>query len=43
VSEYENISGNTRFDLSEILAQYVPAEVISNLQGQIDQIGKNRK
>ena len=38
---YEQIPGNQRINLFEILGDQVPSEVINNLQGQVDQIGKN--
>lgn len=41
LAAYESIPGNQRINLFEILGEHVPAEVVNNLQGQIDQIGKN--
>ncbi|XP_058809030.1 uncharacterized protein LOC131674392 [Phymastichus coffea] len=41
LAAYESIPGNQRINLFEILGKHVPAEVVNNLQGQIDQIGRN--
>ncbi|XP_014206115.1 uncharacterized protein LOC106637734 [Copidosoma floridanum] len=41
LAAYESIPGNQRINLLEILGEHVPVEVVNNLQGQIDQIGKN--
>ncbi|OXU23769.1 uncharacterized protein LOC100123130 [Nasonia vitripennis] len=41
LAAYESIPGNQRINLFEILGEHVPAEVVNNLQGQIDQIGRN--
>lgn len=41
IGAYESIPGNQRINLYEILGDQVPQEVIQNLQGQVDQIGKN--
>ncbi|XP_055389444.1 uncharacterized protein LOC129618621 [Condylostylus longicornis] len=38
---YEQIPGNQRINLFQILGDQVPEEVINNLQSQIDQIGRN--
>lgn len=38
---YEQIPGNQRINLFEILGDQVPSEVINNLQAQVDQIGKH--
>lgn len=38
---YEQIPGNQRINLFEILGDQVPSEVIKNLQQQVDQIGRN--
>ncbi|XP_075150104.1 uncharacterized protein LOC142224208 [Haematobia irritans] len=38
---YEQIPGNQRINLFEILGDQVPSEVINNLQSQVDQIGRN--
>ncbi|XP_037912877.1 uncharacterized protein LOC119652678 [Hermetia illucens] len=38
---YEQIPGNQRVNLFEILGDQVPSEVINNLQQQVDQIGRN--
>lgn len=38
---YEQIPGNQRINLFEILGDQVPSEVINNLQTQVDQIGKH--
>ncbi|KAJ1520175.1 hypothetical protein ONE63_004390 [Megalurothrips usitatus] len=39
LAAYENIGANQRIDLTKILGDHVPAEVISNLQSQVDQVG----
>lgn len=41
LAAYESIPGDKRINLFEILGDQVPHEVVSNLQGQIDQIGRN--
>ncbi|CRL03644.1 CLUMA_CG016377, isoform A [Clunio marinus] len=41
LAAYENIPGGQRINLQEILGAEVPSEVISNLQGQIDGVGRN--
>lgn len=41
LAAYENIPGGQKISLSEILGAHVPAAVLANLQGQIDQIGQN--
>lgn len=41
LAAYENIPGGQRINLQEILGAEVPLEVISNLQGQIDGVGRN--
>lgn len=41
LAAYESIPGDQRINLFEILGEHVPAEVVNNLQGQIDQIGRN--
>jgi hypothetical protein len=41
LAAYENIPGGQRVNLAEILGAQLPQEVISNLQGQIDGIGRN--
>jgi hypothetical protein len=41
LAAYENIPGGQRVNLAEILGAQFPQEVISNLQGQIDGIGRN--
>ncbi|CAB0035723.1 unnamed protein product [Trichogramma brassicae] len=43
LAAYESIPGSQRINLFEILGEHVPAEVVNNLQSQIDQIGKNKK
>ncbi|XP_053625144.1 uncharacterized protein LOC128683481 [Plodia interpunctella] len=40
LAAYESIPGNQRINLFEILGDQLPSEVINNLQGQIDQVGK---
>lgn len=40
LAAYESIPGNQRINLFEILGDQVPQEVINNLQGQIDQVGR---
>uniref|UniRef100_A0A336MET2 CSON000533 protein n=2 Tax=Culicoides sonorensis TaxID=179676 RepID=A0A336MET2_CULSO len=39
---YENIPGSQRVDLFQILGDQVPREVITNLQSQIDNVGRTR-
>lgn len=41
ISVRENIPGNQKVNLFEILGAEVPSEVITNLQGQIDGVGRN--
>lgn len=41
LAAYEQIPGNQRINLFEVLGDQVPSEVINNLQSQIDQIGRN--
>ncbi|XP_011306266.1 uncharacterized protein [Fopius arisanus] len=41
LAAYESIPGDQRINLFEILGDHVPPEVVNNLQGQIDQIGRN--
>lgn len=41
LAAYESIPGNERINLFEILGEHVPPEVVTNLQGQIDQIGRS--
>ncbi|XP_037052341.1 uncharacterized protein LOC119085902 [Bradysia coprophila] len=41
LAAYESIPGNQRINLFEILGDQVPSEVVSNLQGKIDEIGQN--
>ncbi|KAL0272509.1 UNVERIFIED_CONTAM: hypothetical protein PYX00_005447 [Menopon gallinae] len=40
VAAYENLPGNQAIDLFQILGDQVPPEVVSNLQKQVEQIGK---
>ncbi|XP_026462023.1 uncharacterized protein LOC113371736 [Ctenocephalides felis] len=40
LAAYEQIPGNQRINLFEILGDQVPSEVINNLQGQVDKIGR---
>lgn len=37
---YESIPGSQPIDLFQILGDHVPPEVVSNLQTQVDQVGK---
>ncbi|XP_025200334.1 uncharacterized protein LOC112598168 [Melanaphis sacchari] len=37
---YESIPGSQAINLFEILGDHVPPEVVSNLQTQVDQVGK---
>lgn len=37
---YESIPGSQSINLFEILGDHVPPEVVSNLQTQVDQVGK---
>lgn len=37
---YESIPGSQPINLFEILGDHVPPEVVSNLQTQVDQVGK---
>lgn len=41
LAAYENLPGNQRIDLAQILGAHVPAEVVSNLQAQVDRVGGN--
>lgn len=41
VAAYESIPGNERINLYQILKDHVPEEVVSNLQSQVDQVGKS--
>lgn len=41
IGAYESIPGNQKINLFEILGDQVPSEVINNLQGQIDQVGRS--
>ncbi|KAJ0180211.1 hypothetical protein K1T71_003615 [Dendrolimus kikuchii] len=41
LAAYESIPGNQKIDLTQILGDQVPPEVIRNLQGQIDQVGRH--
>lgn len=41
VASYESIPGNERINLYQILKDHVPEEVVSNLQSQVDQVGKS--
>jgi hypothetical protein len=41
LAAYESIPGNQKVNLFEILGDQVPREVITNLQTQIDQVGRN--
>lgn len=41
VAAYEGIPGNQQVDLKQILGNDFPAQVISNLQVQIDSIGRH--
>lgn len=40
LAAYESIPGSQRINLFEILGDQVPSEVVNNLQGKIDEIGK---
>lgn len=40
VAAFESIPGNERINLYQILKDHVPEEVVSNLQSQVDQVGK---
>lgn len=40
IGAYESIPGDQRINLFEILGDQFPAEVVNNLQGQIDQVGR---
>lgn len=39
LSAIENIPGNQRIDLAQILGAHVPAEVVANLQSQVANVG----
>ncbi|XKL67621.1 hypothetical protein PGB90_003112 [Kerria lacca] len=41
VASFESIPGNQPINLHSILKDYVPEEVVSNLQAQVDQVGKS--
>ncbi|KAK6625183.1 hypothetical protein RUM43_005474 [Polyplax serrata] len=41
VAAYENIKGDESINLFQILGDQVPPEVVSNLQAQVEQIGKH--
>ncbi|XP_022900737.1 uncharacterized protein [Onthophagus taurus] len=41
IGAYENIPVNQKINLFEILGDQVPPEVVSNLQQQIDQVGRH--
>ncbi|XP_065208746.1 uncharacterized protein LOC135837413 [Planococcus citri] len=41
VAAFESIPGNERINLYQILKDHVPEEVVSNLQSQVDQVGKS--
>lgn len=41
LAAFENLPGDQRIDLAAILGAHVPAEVVTNLQSQVDQVGKN--
>ncbi|CAG9760461.1 unnamed protein product [Ceutorhynchus assimilis] len=41
LAAYESIPGNQKISLADILGDQFPPEVVNNLQGQIDQVGKN--
>ena len=41
LAAYESIPGNQKINLYEILGDQFPSEVINNLQGQINNVGKN--
>ncbi|XP_059471878.1 uncharacterized protein LOC132194550 [Neocloeon triangulifer] len=41
LAAFENLPGDQRIDLASILGAHVPAEVVSNLQTQVDQVGRN--
>lgn len=41
LAAYENIPANQRIDLFSILGDHVPAEVVQNLQTQIDNVGRS--
>ncbi|XP_060528384.1 uncharacterized protein LOC132703254 [Cylas formicarius] len=41
IGAYESIPGDQKINLFEILGDQFPPEVVNNLQGQIDQVGKN--
>ncbi|EEB10753.1 conserved hypothetical protein [Pediculus humanus corporis] len=40
VAAYENIKGDESINLFQILGDQVPPEVVSNLQAQVEKIGK---
>lgn len=40
VAAYENIKGDEQINLFQILGDQVPPEVVSNLQAQVEQIGR---
>lgn len=41
IGAYESIPGDQKINLFEILGDQFPPEVVNNLQGQIDQVGKH--
>ncbi|XP_056631097.1 uncharacterized protein LOC130904171 isoform X2 [Diorhabda carinulata] len=41
IGAYESIPGNQKVNLFEILGDQFPPEVVSNLQSQIDQVGRS--
>ena len=41
VASFESIPGNEPINLHSILKEIVPEEVVSNLQAQVDQVGKS--
>lgn len=41
IGAYESIPGDQKINLFDILGDQFPPEVVNNLQGQIDQIGKH--
>ncbi|XP_017773115.1 PREDICTED: uncharacterized protein LOC108560176 [Nicrophorus vespilloides] len=41
IGAYEGIPGNQKINLFEILGDQFPAEVVNNLQQQVDQVGNH--
>ncbi len=41
IASFESIPGNEQINLHSILKDYVPEEVVKNLQAQVDQVGKS--